>query len=177
MTWIRRDSLRLVCALVTLVTAHGVTQAQPYELSLHDVMDAASVTSSDISLFGVKLGDAETTAVDKLVHEKIPGVRAEREAMFILLLDERKPVGPMAGVRLTDGKVDLIFINTRFASRTRGLFRRVLNGESPGEIRKLLGKEDAGDENVMGAVLFYAKQGVVVNYLGTDVNVEFSRTP
>jgi hypothetical protein len=29
----------------------------------------------------------------------------------------------------------------------------------------------------MGAVLFYAKQGVVVNYLGTDVNVEFSRMP
>lgn len=177
MTWIRRETLRLACAFVWLIAAVSVTYSQPYELSRHDVMDAASVTSSDISLFGVKLGDPETTAIDKLVHEKVPGVMAEREAMFILLLDERKPVGPMAGVRLTDGKVDLMFINNRFASRTRGLFRRVLNGESPDEIRKILGNEDAGDENVMGAVLSYTKQGVLVNYLGKDVNVEFSRTP
>ena len=65
----------------------------------------------------------------------------------------------MAGVRLMDGKVDLIFINNRFAYKARGLFRNVLNSESPDEIRKILGKEDYGDENVMGAVLNYEKQG------------------
>ena len=72
----------------------------------------------------------------------------------------------MAGVRLMDGKVDLIFINNRFAYKARGLFRNVLNSESPDDIRKILGKEDYGDENVMGAVLNYDKQGFVVNYLG-----------
>ena len=41
-------------------------------------------------------------------------------------------------------------------------------------LRKILGKEDYGDENVMGAMLAYDKQGFQVNYLGKDVNVEFS---
>jgi D-amino peptidase len=89
-------------------------------------------------------------------------------------LDQRKPTGPMAGVRLLDGKVDLIFINNRFAYKARGIFRNVLNSESPDEIRKLLGKEDYGDENVMGAVMNYEKQGFLVNYLGKDVNIEFN---
>ena len=81
----------------------------------------------------------------------------------------------MAGVRIQDGKVDLIFINNRFAFKTRGVFRHVLNSESPEEIRKLLGKEEYGDENVMGAILAYDKQGFQVNYLGKDVNIEFAQ--
>lgn len=169
MTWMRHSAL----AMAYFAAMAGVAYAQPYELSQQEVMDPASFTSRDISLFGVILGDSETTASDRLMQEKIPGVKVEHEAMFILLLDQRKPVGPMAGVRVADGKVDLIFINSRFAARTRGLFRRVLTSDSPDDIRKILGKEDGGDENVMGAVLKYDKQGVVVNYLGKDVNVEF----
>lgn len=169
----QRKAIRLTCMLGIMLTVVGEAYAQPYELSQHEVMDAASFTSREVSLFGVALGDPEATASDRLVQEKIPGVKAEQEAMFILLLDQRKPVGPMAGVRLTDGKVDLIFINSRFAVRTRGLFRKVLTSDSPDDIRKILGKEEGGDENVMGAVLRYDKQGVIVNYLGKDVNVEF----
>ncbi len=148
--------------------------AEPYELSKNDVMDPKTVKSSDIALFGVKLGDPEAKALDVLVNEKIPGIKVEQEALFIFLLDQRKPTGPMAGVRIQDGKVDLIFINNRFAYKTRGIFRNVLNSESPDDVRKLLGQEEYGDENVMGAVLAYDKQGFVVNYLGKDVNVEFS---
>ncbi|MCC8985326.1 MAG: hypothetical protein LM513_01940, partial [Nitrospira sp.] len=122
----------------------------------------------------IKLGDDEAKALDGLVNEKIPGIKAEQEATFIFLLDQRKPTGPMAGVRVQDGKVDLIFINNRFAFKTRGVFRNVLNSESPDDVRKILGKEDYGDENVMGAMLAYDKQGFQVNYLGKDVNVEFS---
>ncbi len=152
----------------------GVLGAEPYELSKNDVMDPKAITSPEVSLFGVKLGDTEAKAVDVLVNEKLPGIKAEQEATFIFLLDQRKPTGPMAGVRVQDGKVDLIFINNRFAYKTRGIFRNVLNSESPEDVRKLLGQEDYGDENVMGAVLAYDKQGFQVNYLGKDVNVEFS---
>jgi hypothetical protein len=148
--------------------------AEPYELSKNDVMDPKVIRSSEVSLFGVKLGDPEGKAYDLLVNEKIAGVKAEQEGTFLLLLDARKPTGPMAGVRLMDGKVDLIFINNRFAYKVRGIFRNVLNSESPDDIRKLLGKEECGDENVMGAVLNYAKQGVLINYLGKDVNIEFT---
>lgn len=137
MTWMRQGAL----AMAYFAAAAGVAYAQPYELSQQDVMDAASFTSRDISLFGVKLGDSEPTAHDRLVLEKIPGVKAEQDAMFVLLLDQRKPVVPMAGVRVADGKVDLIFINNRFSARTRGLFGRVLNSESPDDIRKILGQE------------------------------------
>lgn len=161
-------------ALAIPVGVWGTAEAETYELTKTDMMDPKQLRSAEISLFGVKLGDPEAKALDILVNEKIPGVKAEQEATFILLLDQRKPIGPMAGVRLMDGKVDLIFINNRFAFKTRGLFRNVLNSESPDEIRKLLGKEDFGDENVMGAILNYEKQGFVVNYLGKDVNIEFS---
>lgn len=149
--------------------------AEPYELSKHDVTEPASISSTTISLFGVKLGDSETAAIETLVNGTISGVKAEQEAAFIFLLDQRKPTGPMAGVRIQDGKVDLIFINNRFAHKTRGIFRNVLNSESPEDIRKLLGKEDYGDENVLGAVMAYDKQGFQVNYLGKDINIEFER--
>ena len=154
--------------------AGSIAGAEPYELTRNEVMDPKQIRSADVSLFGVKLGDSEGKAVDILVNEKIPGVKTEQEATFLLLLDQRKPTGPMAGVRLIDGKVDLIFVNNRFAFKARGLLRNVLNSESPDEIRKLLGKEDSGDENVMGAVLNYEKQGFLVNYLGKDVNIEFT---
>lgn len=162
----------LVIGIVGLVVASAL--AEPYELSKNDVMDPKAIKSPDISLFGVKIGDTESKAMDVLVNEKIPGIKVEQEALFIFLVDQRKPTGPMAGVRVQDGKVDLIFINNRFAYKTRGLFRNVLNSESPDDVRKLLGKEDYGDENVMGAMLAYDKQGFQVNYLGKDVNVEFS---
>ncbi|MBM4138473.1 MAG: hypothetical protein FJ244_03215 [Nitrospira sp.] len=148
--------------------------AEPYDLSKSDVMEPKAIASVEVSLFGIKLGDSEAHAVEILVNEKIAGVKAEQESTFIFLLDQRKPTGPMAGVRIQDGKVDLIFINNRFAYKARGIFRNVLNSESPDEIRKLLGKEEYGDENVMGAVLAYDKQGFQVNYLGKDVNIEFT---
>jgi hypothetical protein len=163
----------LCCVAVWIATSESA-DAERYELTKNDVMDPKQVNSADVSLFGVKLGDPENKAVDVLVNEKIAGVKTEQEATFILLLDQRKPLGPMAGVRVMDGKVDLIFINNRFAHRTRGIFRNVLNSESPDDVRRLLGKEDFGDENVMGAALHYEKQGFLVNYLGKDVNVEFS---
>lgn len=166
--------------ILTAVALSGVglwassTFGEPYELSKNDVMDPRAIKSADVSLFGVKLGDPEAKALDLLVNEKISGIKVEQEALFIFLLDQRKPTGPMAGVRIQDGKVDLIFVNNRFAYKTRGVLRNVLNSESPEDIRKLLGQEEYGDENVMGAVLAYNKQGFVINYLGKDVNIEFT---
>jgi hypothetical protein len=160
--------------LTTVLLAHSSAQAEPYELSKNDVMEPKAISSTEISLFGIKLGDSESKAVETLVNEKISGIKAEQEATFIFLLDQRKPTGPMAGVRIQDGKVDLLFINNRFSYKTRGIFRNVLNSESPEDIRKLLGREEYGDENVMGAVMAYDKQGFQVNYLGKDINIEFA---
>ena len=167
----------LACMVIAAVVASvSPGQGELYELSKNDVMDPKALKSAEISLYGIRLGDSESKALDSLVNEKIPGVKVEQEALFIFLLDQRKPTGPMAGVRIQDGKVDLIFINNRFSYKTRGIFRNVLNSESPDDVRKLLGQEDYGDENVMGAILAYEKQGFVINYLGKDVNVEFSPT-
>lgn len=163
-----------VILLVSVLAMATSAQAEPYELSRNDVIEPRTISSTEISLFGVKLGDSESKAIETLVNEKIAGVRAEQEATFIFLLDPRKPTGPMAGVRIQDGKVDLLFINNRFAHKTRGIFRNVLNSESPEDIRKLLGQEEYGDENVMGAVMAYDKQGFQVNYLGKDINIEFA---
>jgi hypothetical protein len=167
--------IALTCMVMVGIGAWAsLGYGEPYELSKNDVMDPKALKSPEISLFGVKLGDSEAKTIDSLVNEKIPGIKVEQEASFIFLLDQRKPTGPMAGVRIQDGKVDLIFINNRFSYKTRGIFRNVLNSESPDDLRKLLGQEDYGDENVMGAILAYDKQGFVINYLGKDVNEEYS---
>lgn len=165
----------LTIALIGLISPESPLYAEPYELSQTDVTEPKGISSVDVSLFGIKLGDPENKAVETLVTGQISGIKAEQEATFIFLLDQRKPTGPMAGVRIQDGKVDLLFINNRFAFKTRGVFRQVLNSESPDEIRKLLGQEEYGDENVMGAILAYDKQGFQVNYLGKDVNIEFAQ--
>lgn len=165
----------ITIAYIGLLNLGSSVYAEPYELSQTDITEPKSIYSIDVSLFGVKLGDSENKAIETLVNEQISGIKAEQEAAFIFLLDQRKPTGPMAGVRIQDGKVDLLFINNRFAFKTRGVFRQVLNSESPDEIRKLLGHEDYGDENVMGAILAYDKQGFQVNYLGKDVNIEFAQ--
>lgn len=166
---------RVIILLASVLVALGSAHAEPYELSKNDVMEPKAISSTEISLFGVKLGDTESKAVETLVTEKIAGVKVEQEATFIFLLDQRKPTGPMAGVRIQDGRVDLLFINNRFTYKTRGIFRNVLNSESPEEIRKVLGQEEYGDENVMGAVMAYDKQGFQVNYLGKDINIEFAQ--
>ncbi len=174
-TMTKKSVARMAIILLTSVLAAlGPAHAEPYELSKNDVMEPMTISSVEISLFGVKLGDSESKAVETLVNEKLSGIKAEQEATFIFLFDQRKPTGPMAGVRIQDGLVDLLFINNRFAYKTRGIFRSVLNSESPEDIRKLLGREEYGDENVMGAVLAYDKQGFQVNYLGKDVNIEFA---
>jgi D-amino peptidase len=168
----------ILVAVIGLFSISNLAFAEPYELSEHDVTEPKAISSNTVSLYGVKLGDPESTAVEALetlVNRKALGIKVEQEATFIFLLDQRKPTGPMAGARIQDGKVDLLFINNRFAHRTRGIFRNVLNSESPDDIRKLLGKEEYGDENVMGAVLAYDKQGFQVNYMGKDINIEFSQ--
>lgn len=164
---------RIIILLASVLIGLGSARAEPYELSKNDVMEPRAISSTEISLFGIKLGDSESKAIETLVNEKISGIKVEQEATFIFLLDQRKPTGPMAGVRIQDGKVDLLFINNRFTYKTRGIFRNVLNSESPEEIRKVLGHEEYGDENVMGAVMAYDKQGFQVNYLGKDINIEF----
>ncbi len=147
--------------------------AVPYELTRNSVEDAKDVNAAEISLYRVKLGDPEATAVEALVEARLTGVRAEQEGTFILLWDKENPTGAMAGVRITDGKVDLIFINNRFAHKVRGIFRHILSAKSTKEIRDLLGPEDFPNETLMGAKLLYEKQGFLVNFLERQVNVEF----
>ena len=147
--------------------------AKKYELTRNSVEEPGNLNAEEISLYRVKLGDPEAKAVEMLVEERISGVRAEQEGTFILLWDKRKPTGAMAGVRIMDGKVDLIFVNNRFAHKVRGIFRRVLNSKTAQEIRELLGKEDFPNETLMGAKLLYEEKGFIVNFLDRSVNIEF----
>jgi len=159
--------------LIFFLLQVGPLWAARYELTRNNIEDPNKIDAQEVSLYRVKLGDPEEKAIEYLVEDKISGIRVEQEGTFILLWNKGNPTGAMAGVGLMDGKVNLIFINNRFAYKTRGLFRRVLNAKSTKEVRELLGKEDYGDENVMGAMLHYETKGFVVNYLGRDINVEF----
>ena len=163
-------SLFIFWGILFLATS---TWGAKYELTRNSVENPEEVNAAEVSLFRVKLGDPEATAVESLVEEKISGVRAEQEGTFILLWDKENPTGAMAGVRITDGKVDLIFINNRFAHKVRGVFRHILTAKSLKEIRDLLGPEDFPNETLMGAKLLYEKKGFLVNYLDRQVNVEF----
>ncbi len=171
----RVTSLRVLAVSLVLTGWLGAADAwaKDYELTRNNVQNAEDIDSMTVSLYGIRLGSSEIDAVETLVNEKISGVRAEQEGVFILLWDQSNPTGAMAGVRIVDSRVDLLFINNRFVHKTRGIFRRVLTAQSANEIRELLGPEDFGDENVMGARLEYQRQGFLVNYLGRDINVEF----
>jgi D-amino peptidase len=162
--------LMLVLPLMLFIAP---TWGAKYELTRNSVESAKDVDAKDISLFRVKLGDSEATAVESLVEQRLSGVRAEQEGTFILLWDKENPTGTMAGVRITDGKVDLIFINERFAHKVRGIFRHILRATTLKEIRDLLGPEDFPNEGIMGARMLYEQKGFLVNYLGKGVNVEF----
>ncbi len=165
--------LTFLLLLFSIIFLTSVTWAAKYELTRNSVEIPEEVNAAEISLFRVKLGDPEATAVESLVEERISGVRAEQEGTFILLWDKENPTGAMAGVRITDGKVDLIFINNRFAHKVRGIFRHILTAKTLKEIRDLLGPEDFPNETLMGAKLLYEKKGFLVNFLDRQVNVEF----
>ena len=170
-----RHLRKLVIALLMISTTIplNLALAKKYELTRNSVEDPSAINAEEISLYRVKLGDPEAKAVELLVEEKISGIRAEQEGTFILLWDKRKPTGAMAGVRIMDGKVDLIFVNNRFAHKVRGIFRRVLNAKTAKEIRELIGNEDFPNETLMGAKLLYEEKGFIVNFLDRSVNVEF----
>ena len=164
--------------LTSVVVACLILQASfafaaRYELTRNSIQDPKVIDAADISLYQVKLGDPEAKAVELLIEEKIAGIRAEQEGTFILLWDKSKPTGAMAGVRIVDGKVDLIFMNDRFSPKVRGIFRTVLTSKTAKEIRELLGNEDFKNETLMGAKLLYEEKGFLVNFLDSSVNVEF----
>src|SRR5881392_2614777 len=91
------------CSLV-LVMASAVN-AEQYELTESEVMDIGHFNTSDVSLFGIKIGDSESKVKDNLIKIKIPGVKVEVQDIFVMLYDKRSPSNAMAGVRLLDGKV------------------------------------------------------------------------
>ncbi len=162
----------VILALSLLVDGPSLWAAK-YELTRNSIENVKDVDAKDISLYRVKLGDPEIQAVESLVEQRLPGVRAEQEGTFILLWDKENPTGAMAGVRIIDGKVDLIFINNRFGHKVRGIFRHVLGASTLKEIRDLLGPEDFPNETLMGAKLLYEQKGFLVNFLDRQVNVEF----
>src|SRR5438067_12951684 len=136
----------LLSLAVVYVAATGVA-AESYELTENDVSDISKLNTPDVSLFGIKLGDPEDKVKEKLIKIKIPGVKVEVQDVFVMLYDKRSPSNPMAGVRLTDGKVDYIFITQRFAHLAAGVFRLVLRGDGIEETRKLLGKEEFSEDS------------------------------
>lgn len=172
------QALMALCVTLTLTLIQPLAMtdamAKKYELTRNSVSDPAEVDSKEVSLYRVKLGDSEIDAMETLVNQKIPGVRVEQVGQFVTMWDQSNPTAPMAGVQITDGKVDLIFINNRFSHKTRGLFRRVLTSETVKEIRDLVGPEEYGDENLMGARLCYETKGFIISHLGRDINVIFT---
>lgn len=150
--------------------------AEVYELTENDVSDISKVNTPDISLFGIKLGDPEDKVKEKLIKIKIPGVKVEIQDVYVMLYDKRSPSNPMAGIRLTDGKVDYIFINQRFAHLASGVFRLVLRGEGADEARKLLGKEEFSEDQTTFTRLNYKGGTLVLVFSGRDITVEFNAT-
>jgi len=158
---------------VVYITATRVA-AESYELTENDVSDISKVNTPDVSLFGIKLGDPEDKVKEKLIKIKIPGVKVEIQDVFVMLYDKRNLSNAMAGVRLTDGKVDYIFINQRFAHLAAGVFRLVLRGDSVDDARKLLGKEDSAEDQTTFTRLNYKGGTLIVVFSGRDITVEFN---
>jgi len=148
--------------------------AEPYELTESELMDLAQFNTPDVALFGIKLGDPEDKVKEKLIKIKLPGIKVEVQDVYVMLYDKRSPSNAMAGVRLTDGRVDYIFINQRFAHLASGVFRLVLRGDGVDEARKILGKEDFAEDQTTFTRLNYKAGTIVVLFSGRDIIVEFN---
>ena len=160
------------CSLVFLMSS--AVNAEQYELTESEVMDIAHFNTTDVSLFGIKIGDSEAKVKQNLIKIKIPGVKVEVQDVFVMLYDRRNPSNAMAGVRLMDGKVDYIFITQRFAHLAAGVFRLVLRGEGIEETRKLLGKEEFNEDSTTFTRLNYKGGTMVILFSGRDITVEFN---
>ncbi len=158
---------------ILFLAAHGVA-AESYELTETDVNDLTKVDTPEISLFGIKLGDAEDKVKENLIKIKIPGVKVEIQDVYVMLYDRRSPGNAMAGIRLSEGKVDYIFINQRFAHLASGVFRSILRGEGVEEARKLLGKEEYSEDQTTFTRLNYKGGTMVLVFSGRDITVEFN---
>jgi D-amino peptidase len=167
--------LSVVGVAIVLFAAQQVA-AQPYELTETDINDISKVNTSEISLFGIKLGDPEDKVKEKLIKIKIPGVKVDIQDVYVMLYDKRSPSNAMAGLRLTDGKVDYIFITHRFAHLAAGVFRLVLRSDGVDEARKLLSKEDFAEDQTTFTRLNYKGGTMVVLFSGRDITVEFNAT-
>ncbi|HEY3196958.1 MAG TPA: hypothetical protein VGJ57_03000 [Nitrospirales bacterium] len=167
--------LVVLSVAIFLLAAHQAA-AEVYELTENDVNDISKVNTPEISLFGIKLGDPEDKVKEKLIKIKIPGVKVEIQDVYVMLYDKRSPSNAMAGIRLTDGKVDYIFINQRFAHLASGVFRLVLRGEGADEARKLLGKEEFAEDQTTFTRLNYKGGTMVILFSGRDITVEFNAT-
>jgi len=163
----------LLSLAVVYITATRVA-AESYELTENDVSDISKVNTPDVSLFGIKLGDPEDKVKEKLIKIKIPGVKVEIQDVFVMLYDKRNLSNAMAGVRLTDGKVDYIFINQRFAHLAAGVFRLVLRADSVEDVRRLLSKEDFAEDQTTFTRLNYKGGTLIVVFSGRDITVEFN---
>jgi len=161
-----------VCSLVFLLSA--AANAEQYELTESEVMDVTKFNTTDVALFGIKIGDSEAKVKDNLIKIKIPGVKVEVQDVYVMLYDKRSPSNAMAGVRLMDGKVDYIFITQRFAHLAAGVFRLVLRGDGIEETRKLLGKEEFTEDSTTFTRLNYKGGTMVILFSGRDITVEFN---
>ena len=68
-------SWSVVVTSIGLLILWSSVYGEQYELSQTDVTEPQSISSVDVSLFGVKLGDPENKAVETLVNEQISGIR------------------------------------------------------------------------------------------------------
>ncbi len=164
----------LILAWTLVVLASSPAKADPYELTESEVMEIGQFNTPDVSLFGIKIGDAEAKVKENLIKIKIPGVRVEVQDVFVMLYDKRSPSNAMAGVRLMDGKVDYIFITNKFAHLAAGVFRLVLRGDGIEEARKLLGKEEFAEDQATFTKLNYKGGTMVLLFSGRDITVEFN---
>jgi D-amino peptidase len=167
-----RGLVAWACSLVFLMAS--AANAEQYELTETEVMDITHFNTTDVSLFGIKIGDSEAKVKDNLIKIKIPGVKVEVQDVFVMLYDKRNPSNFMAGVRLMDGKVDYLFITQRFAHLAAGVFRLVLRGEGIEETRKLLGKEEFTEDSTTFTRLNYKGGTMVIVFSGRDITVEFN---
>jgi D-amino peptidase len=173
---VEKQIFSTVLSLVMVFFAALQAGAEPYELTENDVTDLSKVNTPEISLFGIKLSDPEDKVKEKLIKIKIPGVKVEVQDVYVMLYDRRSMSNPMAGIRLTDGKVDYIFINQRFAHLASGIFRVLLRGEGVDEARKLLGKEEFAEDQTTFTKLNYKGGTMVILFSGRDITVEFNAT-
>lgn len=143
-----------------------------HEMTVEDITGIEGISSEQVSLLGIALGDTRSEAHDKMAA--LPrGLRGEEaDENLLLKRPDGKTVGGFHFGR--DGRVEMIFVNGRFSPWAIGTFEDILSRRSVSPLVESLWGAPERRESGPGFVRhIWKRKGIAVKEAAGEIDFEF----